>query len=84
MFVYLRDTFIYFFKDEAKQLQLIVLEIGDYESVFSELELLKMKISQSNSMINIWEIIHTSTSYPRAQGVYNYLFAFPGTVATNE
>jgi len=73
-----------FSKEEAKQLQLIVLGIDDHELLFSELQLLKTKISQSNSMMNVWEIIRTSTGYPQAQKVYNYLLTLPVTIATNE
>ena len=43
-----------------------------------------MKISQSNLMMNVWERIHTSTGYPRAQNVYNYLLTLPVTIAKNE
>jgi len=35
-------------------------------------------------MMNVWEIIRTSTGYPQAQKVYNYLLTLPVTIATNE
>ena len=35
-------------------------------------------------MMNVWEIIRTSTVYPRSQKVYNYLFTLPVTIAKNE
>ncbi|CAF4492808.1 unnamed protein product [Rotaria sp. Silwood2] len=84
-FVHLSPKCIHLFsKEEAKQLQLIVPRIDDHELLFSELQLLKMKIAQSNSMMNVWEIIRASTGYPRAQKVYNYLLTLPVAIATNE
>ena len=35
-------------------------------------------------MMNVWEIVRTSTGYPRAQRVFNYLLTLSATIATNE
>ena len=83
-FVHLSLKYIHLFAEkESKLLQLIVSGIDDHELLFSESELLKMKISQSHSMINVWKIIRTNIGYPRAQKVFNYLLTLPVTIATN-
>ncbi|CAF1191806.1 unnamed protein product, partial [Didymodactylos carnosus] len=84
-FAHLSPKFIHLFSmNDAKELQKIVPTLDDGELLFSELQLLKLKISNCIDMNEACDLMKRNNGYPQAQLVFKYLLTIPVSIATNE
>ncbi|CAF1536423.1 unnamed protein product [Didymodactylos carnosus] len=84
-FAHLSPKFIHLFSmNDAKELQKIVPTLDDGGLLFSELHLLKLKISNCIDMNEACDLMKRNNRYPRAQLVFKYLLTIPVSIATNE
>ena len=73
-----------FSKEDAEKICTIVPGIDDHELLFYEIQQLKSKIRESNSIENVLNAVQATGAYPRAQRVYQYLLTIPISIASNE
>ena len=73
-----------FSKEDAEKICTIVPGIDDHELLFYEVQLLKSKIRESNSIANVLSAIQATGTYSRVQRVYRYLQTIPISITSTE
>ena len=73
-----------FSKEDAEKICTVVPGIDDHELLLYEVQLLKSKIRESNSIANVLSAIQATGTYSRVQRLYRYLLTIPFSITSTE